>query len=46
VFDPQANWVVEPANLLSQGHHTPFGGYELPARVRATLVGAQLVYGS
>jgi len=46
VFDPQASWVVEPANLLSQGHHTPFGGYELPARVRATLVGAQLVYGS
>ncbi len=46
VFDPQASWVVEPANLLSQGHHTPFGGYELPARVRATLVGGQLVYGS
>lgn len=44
VFDPQAAWVVEPSALRSQGHHTPFGGYELPARVRATLVGGQLAY--
>jgi len=44
VFDPSAAWVVEPSSLRSQGQHTPFGGYELPARVRATLVGGQLAY--
>ena len=44
VFDPQAAWVVEPSALRSQGHHTPFGGYELPGRVRVTLVGGHLAY--
>jgi dihydroorotase len=44
IFDPQAAWVVEPAALRSQGQHTPFGGYELPGRVRATLVGGKIAY--
>jgi dihydroorotase len=44
IFDPQAAWVVEPAALRSQGLHTPFGGYELPGRVRATLVGGKVAY--
>ena len=45
VLDPNAAWVVEPAALRSQGQHTPFGGYELPGRVRATVVGGQVVFG-
>jgi dihydroorotase len=44
VFDPAAAWTVEPAALRSQGHHTPFGGYELPGRVRATVVGGHLAF--
>jgi dihydroorotase len=44
VFDPQAAWVVEPGALRSQGRHTPFGGYELPGRVRATLVGGKIAF--
>jgi len=44
VFDPAAHWVVEPSALVSQGHHTPFGGYELPGRVKATLVGGRVAY--
>lgn len=44
IFDAQARWVVEPTALRSQGQHTPFSGYELPARVRYTLVGGQLAY--
>ena len=44
VFDPQAHWQVEAGSLRSQGKHTPFSGYELPARVRCTLVGGQLAY--
>jgi dihydroorotase len=45
VWDPTTAWVVEPAALRSQGQHTPFGGYELPGRVRATVVGGQVVFG-
>jgi dihydroorotase len=44
VFDPEATWTVTPAALRSQGQHTPFGGYELPGQVRATLVGGHLAY--
>jgi dihydroorotase len=44
VFDPEAYWTVSPATLCSQGRNTPFLGYEVPARVRATLVAGQLVY--
>ena len=44
VFDPQAAWTVTPSALRSQGHHTPFAGYELPGRVRATVVGGHIAY--
>jgi len=44
VFDPQAAWTVQAAHLRSQSKHTPFGGYELPGQVRATLVAGQLAY--
>ncbi|MGI9134206.1 MAG: dihydroorotase, partial [Rhodoferax sp.] len=44
VFDPRAVWTVTPEALCSQSHHTPFGGYELPGRVRATFVGGHLAY--
>ena len=45
VFDPQARWTVQADTLRSQGTHTPFSGYELPGRVRHTLVGGQVAYG-
>jgi len=44
VFDPQAAWTVQADALVSQGKHTPFSGYELPGRVRYTLVGGRVVY--
>jgi len=44
IFDSQAAWVVEPSALRSQGKHTPFSGYELPGRVRTTLVGGQVAF--
>lgn len=46
VFDPQAVWTVEPSQLRSQGRHTPFGGYELVGRVRATVADGRLAYQS
>ena len=44
VFDPSAEWTVDAAALRSQGKHTPFSGYQLPARVCYTLVGGQVAY--
>ncbi|WP_342620782.1 dihydroorotase [Rhodoferax sp. GW822-FHT02A01] len=44
VFDPQTHWTVTADALRSQGKHTPFGGYELPGRVRATLVDGRIAY--
>jgi dihydroorotase len=44
IFDPSASWRVEPADLRSQGKHTPFAGHEMPVRVRATLVAGQVAY--
>ena len=44
LLDPDAHWTVTPAALLSQGKHTPFSGYELPGRIRATLVAGAVVH--
>ncbi|RZL31931.1 MAG: dihydroorotase [Rubrivivax sp.] len=48
VFDADASWAVTPEALASQGKHTPFAfassGFELPARVRCTLVAGHIAY--
>jgi len=44
VFDPQAAWTVQSSALRSQGKNTPFSGYELPGRVRCTIVGGQVAF--
>ena len=44
IFDPLQPWTVTPAALRSQSKHTPFSGYELPVRVRYTLVGGQVAF--
>jgi dihydroorotase len=44
LFDPDAAWTVQAQTLRSQGKHTPFAGYELPGRVRCTLVGGQIAF--
>lgn len=44
VFDPKARWKVEPSVFKSQGRHSPFAGYELPARVKYTLVAGQVAF--
>jgi dihydroorotase len=44
VFDPNAHVKITADFLKSQGKNTPFIGYELPGRVRHTLVGGQVVY--
>lgn len=33
LYNPQARWTVNPHSLYSEGHNTPFMGWELPGRV-------------
>ena len=46
VFDPEAHVRITPDMLKSQGKNTPYIGYELPGRVRYTLVSGSIVYES
>jgi dihydroorotase len=46
LFDAHAHWRVEAQALKSQGHNTPFLGYELPGRVAMTIVGGHVAYES
>jgi len=44
LFDENERWTVQPAALKSQGKHSPFAGYELPGRVKYTLVAGHVAY--
>ncbi|MEA3364748.1 MAG: dihydroorotase [Candidatus Hydrogenedentes bacterium] len=37
IFDPKAEWTVDPAAFLSRSRNTPFAGRTLHGRVKATL---------
>ncbi|HVZ86796.1 MAG TPA: amidohydrolase family protein, partial [Polyangia bacterium] len=44
VIDPEAAWTVEPAQLRSRSHNTPFAGRALRGRAVMTIVGGAIVY--
>lgn len=44
IFDPQAHWRVTPEALRSRGKNSPWLGYEVDGKVKATLVGGKVVY--
>ena len=44
VLSTEDHWLVSDASLRSQGKSTPFSGYELPGRVRATVVAGHVVF--
>jgi len=46
LFDPDAQVLIAAETLKSQGKNTPFIGYELPGKVRYTLVGGKVVHQS
>jgi len=45
VFDPDAEWTVDPSAFRSKSHNTPFGGHHLCGRAVQTIVGGEVVYG-
>jgi dihydroorotase len=44
IFDPAAEWVVDPAKMRSRSRNTAFAGWELTGRAVATLVRGEIVY--
>lgn len=46
VVAPNEEWVCEPACLRSKSKNTPFVGWKLKGRAKATVVGGRVVYRS
>jgi dihydroorotase len=46
IFDPRARWTVNREHMRSKSRNTPFHGWELPGRVRYTIVGGRVVHES
>jgi dihydroorotase len=46
VFDPKEKWTVDPTTFRSKSRNTPFTGWELTGRPRATVVGGRIVFGA
>ncbi|HIP53337.1 MAG TPA: dihydroorotase [Chromatiales bacterium] len=44
VFDPDAHWILSPDSFASQGHNSPFVGWEFRGRVTHTLLAGRLVH--
>jgi len=44
VFDPSAEWTVDPARFLSKGRNTPYAGRTLRGRAVCTVVGGRLAF--
>jgi dihydroorotase len=44
VFDPDAQWVVEPKRFKSKGRNTPYAGQTLQGRARCTIVGGRVAH--
>lgn len=44
LIDPERPHRIDPATFVSLGRNTPFGGYEVPGRAVATVVGGELVF--
>lgn len=43
IFDPQHDWLIQPASLISQGKNTPFVGLEVQGKTRYTVIAGNVV---
>ena len=44
VFDPSAQWIVDPTRFRSKGRNTPYAGQRLRGRAEYTIVDGRVVY--
>lgn len=43
-YDPEEDWQLDAAGMLSRGRNTPFAGWNFQGIVRHTILGGRLVY--
>ncbi|MDY6912596.1 MAG: amidohydrolase family protein, partial [Chloroflexota bacterium] len=46
IFDPDAEWWVDPEGFVSKGKNTPLAGSVLTGKVMATIASGKLIYES
>jgi len=44
IVDPNEEWTVDPEHFFTKGRNSPFRGWRLTGRVRATVVGGRIVF--
>jgi dihydroorotase len=44
VFDPKAQWTVDPSTFYSKGRNSPYAGMTLTGRTTYTIVGGRVVH--
>ncbi len=44
IFNPERAWLLNPGTIRSNGHNTPFMGWEMKGRVMHTLLAGKLVH--
>ena len=44
LFDPDAEWEVEPSRFHTKGRNTPFAGWTLKGRVLATMLAGRFTH--
>jgi dihydroorotase len=44
IFDPDAEWIVDPNEFASKGKNTPLGGQKLKGKVTTTISSGTIVY--
>jgi dihydroorotase len=44
IFDKSANWIFRTDNMISQGHNSPFDGWDMIGKVCYTLLDGEISY--
>jgi dihydroorotase len=44
IIDPDSHWICDPANFISKGKNSPFGGWDFHGSVTHTLIEGKIVY--
>ena len=46
LYDPEMEWQLDAATMLSRGKNTPFEGWSFQGKVRHTIIDGNLTYTS
>ena len=44
IFDPDVDWTLHREHMCSEGHNTPFDGWDFPGRISHTLFNGRVVF--